>query len=190
MTWWIIIALLALLLITALWFTGFFSMPLRDELEKFVSKMHPAVRDKFRRFIREIESKGHRVDIASCWRGWPDSLRIWQTYPEVQGCCQPGRDYHYMGMACDLVIHTKDGKRLGNNSSRADWESSGIPQLAQSKYGLQWGGMQGFSYWDPVHFAWVKYPMNELVARVEETCGSLQGDCGNKISLLGLNPRV
>lgn len=190
MTWWIVAGLLAVLLLLAIFLYNPFSAPLREDLEKYVRNLHPSIQSKYRSFIRDIERRGYKAEIASCWRGWPDSLRIWQNDPKVQQCCQPGKDYHYMGMACDIVIYTPSGQRLGNASSRADWEATGIPQLAQEKYGLQWGGQPGFSYWDPVHFAWAKYPMTELVKRTEETCGSLAGDCGNKISLTGLTTRT
>lgn len=181
MTWWIIITLLVIILLVML---SASAPKLSATQEAFIEKLNPAVQNRFRKFIWAIERKGYKVEIASCHRGWAKSLYMWQTMPEVRACCTPGRDYHYMGLACDFVIYTPEGKRLGNASSREEWEATGIPEIA-ARYNLQWGGMQGFSYWDPVHFAYT-YDMGELVERVTAKCGGLEGDCGNKISLAGL----
>jgi hypothetical protein len=162
---------------------------LRPELEAQVSKMHPTVQNRFRKFIREIENKtAYRVEIASAWRGWPDSLRIWQTYPQVQACCQPGQDYHMYGLAADIVLHGPNGERLGNASGRAAWEQTGIRKIAR-KYGLQWG-IDFNGYYDPVHFAYPKWPMDAIVKRARERYGSLANTAGNRMSMKGLPTRT
>lgn len=159
--------------------------PLREDLEKHVRLMHPTVQKRFRSFIREVEQKtGYRVEIASAWRGWPDSLRIWQTYPQVQACCQPGQDYHMYGLAADIVLHGPNGERLGNSSSRAAWENTGIRAIAR-KYGLQWG-IDFVGYYDPVHFAYPKWPMNAIVQRAIQKYGSLANTPGNRMDMSGL----
>jgi hypothetical protein len=170
--------------------------PLREELEKEVRLMHPSVQKRFRDFIREVEKKtGYRVEIASAWRGWARSVRIWETVPEVRLCCPPGNDYHFFGLAADLVLHGPNGERLGLASSRADWENTGIVEIAR-KYKLQWGGTKGFGYWDPVHFAYplwyIKDPTGTketLVQRAIKNYGSLQNAEGNRIDTTGLPKR-
>jgi hypothetical protein len=188
MFWWIVISVVAVILIISILLLTNTASSLSAQQEQFIHGLHPSVRNRFRKFIADIEKQGWQVEIASCHRGWAKSLHLWNTLPEVKACCQPGRDYHYMGLACDLVLHGPNGQRLGLNSSRAAWEASPAPALAK-KHGLRWGGLPGFSYWDPVHFDYPAYTMDSLVQRVEQTCGSLQGDCGNSISHAGLVPR-
>ena len=68
-------------------FTKIQNPPLTEEQEKFIKDLHPTVQNKFRSFIREVEEKTkYKVKITSGHRGWADSLRIWQTYPDVQRC--------------------------------------------------------------------------------------------------------
>lgn len=185
----IIVAIAVLAAIVAMLIYAHRNRPLREDLEKKVSLMHPTVQKRFRRFIREVEKKtGYRVEIASAWRGWPDSLRIWQTNPQVQRCCQPGQDYHMYGLAADLVLHGPNGERLGNASSRAAWENTGIRAIAR-KYKLQWG-IDFSGYYDPVHFAYPKWPMNAIVQRAKERYGSLANTPGNRMNMSGLPTRT
>lgn len=151
--------------------------------------MHPSVRDRFKSFIREVEKKtGYKVEIVSAWRPWKDSLRIWQTYPQVQACCQPGQDYHMYGLAADIVLHGPNGQRLGNASSRAAWERTGIREIAR-KYKLQWG-IDFVGYYDPVHFAYPRWPMDAIVQRARKRYGSLANTPGNRMSMAGLPKRT
>ena len=158
---------------------------LRPELEKHIGLMHPEVQKRFRKFIREVEKKtAYRVEIVSAWRGWPDSLRIWQSNPLVQACCQPGQDYHMFGLAADIVLHGPNGIRLGNSSSRLTWENTGIREIAR-KYRLQWG-IDFAGYYDPVHFAYPKWPMTAIVQRAVQRYGSLSMTPGNRMNMSGL----
>lgn len=162
--------------------------PLRKELESKVKQMHPSVRNRFRQFIREVEQKtGWRVEVVSAWRGWADSVRIWNTYPQVQACCLPGQDYHFFAMAADIVLH-KNGQRLGNSSSRQAWENTGIRKIAR-KYGMQWG-IDFNGYFDPVHFAYPWKDMKSLVATAKKRYGSLEKTPGNRMNLLGVKNRT
>lgn len=162
---------------------------LRPELEAEVSKMHPTVQQRFRNFIREVEKKtGYRVEIASAWRGWPDSVRIWSGNPQVQACCPPGQDYHMYGLAADLVLYGPNGERLGNASSRSAWEQTGIRKIAR-KYSLQWG-IDFNGYYDPVHFAYPKWPMTAIVQKAIQQYGSLANTPGNRMSMQGLPTRT
>lgn len=159
--------------------------PLREDLEKFIRDLHPTVQKKFRDFIREVEEKTqHRVQIASAFRGWDYSVRIWQTYPEVQRCCKPGKDYHFFGLAVDLVLISPTGERLGLAAPAEKWQATGIGEIAK-KYNLRWG-IYFPGYYDPVHFDYGVYRMDDLVNRAEQLNGSLQKTEGNKMSFAGL----
>lgn len=161
---------------------------LRPELEKYIITMHPLVQNRFRNFINDVETQtGYRVEFASSHRGWADSVRIWQTYPQVQACCKPGQDYHFFGMAADLVLYG-NGKRLGNNSLKSDWENSGVRQVAR-KHKMQWG-IDFNGYFDPVHFALPLYNMTDLVNRAISVYGSLENAQGNRINTSGLKERT
>jgi hypothetical protein len=161
---------------------------LRQELELHIEKLHPIVQNKYRSFIFDIETNTpYKVQITSGYRGWADSVRIYNTYPQVQACCPPCHDYHCYGLALDMVL-VGNGKYLGNNSSRQDWESTGIRQIAR-KYGFQWG-IDFIGYFDPVHFALPMFPINELVARAIQQYGSLQNAQGNRLNVVGLNKRT
>lgn len=160
---------------------------LRPELEKYIEIMHPLVQNRFRNFINDIENQTrYKVKITSSHRGWADSLRIWQTYPQVQACCRVGQDYHFFGMAADLVLYDSN-IILGNNSSRNDWENSGVRQVAR-KHKMQWG-IDFNGYFDPVHFALPLFNMNDLVNRAISIYGSLQNAQGNRLNVIGLKYR-
>lgn len=161
--------------------------PLRNDLESLVTIMHPTVQDTFRAFFKEVEEKtGYKITYVSSHRGWADSLRIWNTNPDVKKCCNPGQDYHFFGLAADITL-VKDSKVLGLNTPKADWEATGIREIAR-KYKMQWGidflnyGTVG----DPVHFALPLHPMNSLVSRAKEKYGSLEKAEGNKMDFTGL----
>lgn len=158
--------------------------PLRNDLESFIAIMHPSVQNTFRAFFQEAEEKtGYKVVFASSFRGWSDSLRIWRTNPKVQQCCQPGKDYHFFGLAADITL-VKGSKTLNLNASKQDWESSGIREIAR-KYKMQWG-IDFVGYFDPVHFALPLHPMKDLVSRAIEKYGSLDKTQGNKMDFTGL----
>lgn len=179
----------ALVVIVTLIVLGIRNRPLKGyDNEEKLKLMHPTVQNRFRQFIREVEKKtGYKVEIVSAWRGWPDSLRIWQTNPQVQACCPPGQDYHMYGLAADIVLHG-NGQRLGNASSRQAWESTGIRTIAR-KYDLQWG-IDFNGYYDPVHFAYPKWPMDAIVNRAISEYGSLAKTPGNRMSMAGLPTRT
>lgn len=177
--------IIALIIIASFWI--WWHRPLRKELEDKVKEMHPSVRNRFRRFLREVEQKtGWRVEIASTHRGWADSVRIWNSNPQVQACCLPGQDYHFFGMAADIVLH-KGSQRLGNASSRSAWENTGIRQIAR-KYRLQWG-IDFSGYYDPVHFAYPWKEMQSLVTTAKARYGSLAQTPGNRMNLFAVKNR-
>jgi len=149
--------------------------PLRQQLENYVKLMHVTVQNRFRSFLRDFEKErpGWKVTPTSSLRGWESSLRIWNTYPEVQRCCKPGRDHHMFGFAFDLVLTSPKGQ-VANLSpgTKPIWKESGIKEIA-ARYGLQWGiGFNG--YFDPVHFAYPIYNIDQLVGAAIAQYGSLE----------------
>lgn len=162
--------------------------PLRPELEKFILKMHPEAQDRFREFVRDVEKDtGWIVEIASGHRGFLQAERIFNTIPAVRACCPLGTDWHFYGLALDIVLH-KDNQRLGLAASRAAWEATGIRKIAK-KHCLRWG-IDFNGYYDPVHFDFPAYNLNNaggLVADLRAKYGSqfpsIIGDNGNKINL-------
>lgn len=167
-------------------FTKIQNPPLTEEQEKFIKDLHPTVQNKFRSFIREVEEKTkYKVKITSGHRGWADSLRIWQTYPDVQKCCQPGKDFHFFGLALDLgLIHPTTGEMLTMSSPAEKWQSTGVGEIAK-KYNLRWG-IYFPGYYDPIHFDYGVYKMADLVSRAEQLNGSLQNTQGNRMNLTGI----
>ena len=180
---------IALVILVVLIVFAIRNRPLKGDNEKEIKLMHPTVQKRFRAFIREVEKKtGYKVEIVSAWRGWDRSYQIWQTNPQVQACCPPGQDYHMYGLAADIVLHGPNGQRLGNASTRQSWENTGIREIAR-KYDLQWG-IDFNGYFDPVHFAYPKWPMTSIVQRALSQYGSLSNTPGNRMSMAGLPTRT
>lgn len=150
------------------------------EHEKFIEKMHPQAQARFRCFLSDVYKLGYEVRVWSAWRGWPDSLRIWQTNAAVQRCCRPGHDYHFFGLAIDITLKDpKTGKQIRMASPRAEWEATGIGAVAK-KHGLRWG-IDFRNYYDPVHFDWPVFPVSKLVELHKEQFGELEKNKGNVI---------
>jgi hypothetical protein len=129
---------------------------LTAEQELYISQLNPLVRDKFRRFIRDAEKMGYEVDPTSGYRSWAkqNQLKAAGKTP-VAG----GDSLHNYGMALDVNL-IKGDKRWKMATPHAEWEATGIPEMA-AKHGLTWGG--DFSgYYDPVHFADKRYPVDYL----------------------------
>ena len=179
------ILVVSILVILTAW--AVLNRPLRPELEEEIKKLHPSVQNRFRRFIREVERKTDwRVIIYSGYRGYAWSYQIWSTNPQVQACCPPCQDYHCFGLALDIGL-VKGSQQLGNSSSRQSWENTGIRKIAR-KYKLQWG-IDFNGYYDPVHFAWPRWPIDSLVAQAIKQYGSLQMAEGNRVKTIGLPKR-
>jgi hypothetical protein len=160
--------------------------PLRNDLESTVALMHPSVQSTFRAFFQDVETiLGYKIVYVSSYRGWADSYKVWSTNSEVQKCCQPGQDYHFFGLSADITI-SKDNKVLGLNTPKADWEATGIREIAR-KYKMRWGIDFAFgTVGDPIHFDLPLHPMADLVKRAKEKYGSLEKAEGNKMDFTGL----
>lgn len=159
---------------------------LREELEEKIRLLHPAVRDKFRDFVAEVEQTGHKVVITSTHRGYQKSLDIWNTNPQVRACCAVGKDYHFYGLAMDLGLLTPNGVFLNMASPKASWEATGIRQIAR-KYKMRWG-IDFYGYYDPIHFDIPLHDVNDMYNKAIAKYGSLPaiGDNANTLDFSGL----
>jgi len=163
---------------------------LREELEKHISLLHPSVQNKFRDFVNEVENKtGHKVVTTSSHRGYDKSLYIWNTNSQVRLCCRVGYDYHFYGLALDLVLVSPSGVYLGMTTPKQTWENTGIREIAR-KYDMRWG-IDFNGYYDPVHFDIPLYDVNDMANRAISKYGSIQAtaDNGNKLDFSGLSKR-
>jgi hypothetical protein len=164
---------------------------LSPDNESFISKLHPLVRNKFRNFVSEVEAKtGHKVVATSSHRGYDKSIYIWNTNPQVQACCRVGYDYHFYGLALDMVLVSPTGQYLGLGTPKQTWENTGIRAIAR-KYGMRWG-IDFYGYYDPVHFDIPLYSVNDMANRAIQKYGSIQAtaDNGNKLNFSGLTKRT
>lgn len=159
----------------------------RDELEDYIKLLHPEVQDKFRNFVAEVEEKtGYKVVITSTHRGYIKSLYVWNTNPQVQACCPIGKDYHFYGLAMDLGLMSPNGVFLNMYSPKADWEKTGIREIAR-KYKMRWG-IDFYGYYDPIHFDIPLHDVNDMYNRAIAKYGSVAaiGDNGNRLDFSGL----
>lgn len=163
---------------------------LREELEVKIRLLHPAVQDKFRDFVAEVEQTGHKVVITSTHRGYDKSLYIWNTNPQVRACCAVGKDYHFYGLAMDLGILTPNNVFLNMASPKASWEATGIRQIAR-KYKMRWG-IDFYGYYDPIHFDIPLHDVNDMYNRAISKYGSLPAiaDNANTLDFSGLTKKI
>ncbi|NDC96039.1 M15 family peptidase [bacterium] len=163
---------------------------LRDELENYIKLLHPAVQNKFRDFVDEVEKKtGYKVVITSSHRGYDKSVYIWNTNSQVRACCRVGYDYHFYGLALDMVLVSPSGTYLNMVTPKQTWESTGIREIAR-KYDMRWG-IDFYGYYDPVHFDIPLYDVNDMANKAISKYGSIQatGDNGNRLDFSGLSKR-
>jgi hypothetical protein len=120
-------------------------------------------------------------------RGWDDSVRIWNKYPEVQACCKPGKDFHFFGMAMDISM-VKGNKYFNNNlNTKENWLKSEIPKIAEY-HNMQWG-IAFNGYYDPVHFAQPIFSIDSMVTltkkltNIKDDNKALQKQPGNRLPL-------
>lgn len=113
-----------------------------------VRQLHASVREKFARFITEVEKLGYKVIITSSYRSFAEQDKL---HRENSQNAKPGYSEHNYGFAIDINAQ-KGFTILHKSSPKAEWEASGIPKLAES-LGLNWGGSSYRTYYDPVHFA-------------------------------------
>lgn len=149
-----------------------------EKNEAYIKDLNPAVRDKFREFINDIEAMGFTVMGTSGYRSFQKQAVLKK---EDSRNASPGYSPHNYGIALDFVLY-KNGKMIG----KADidgWKKSGVVELAKNKYGMRWGG-EFPGYPDGVHFDYANlYPTNKLYAMAVKQFGSVENAKGNEIKL-------
>ncbi|MCH2044822.1 MAG: M15 family metallopeptidase [Saprospiraceae bacterium] len=170
---WIAISLLGLiiiglivLIIRALRGSKKVTYTFSEDLEKFLSIMHPSVEDRFRELVYKMEQKGYTVIPTSSYRTFAHQARL---YAENNKNARPGRSRHNYGFALDINLR-KNGVQIRKASPIAEWEATGIPQIAR-QLGFTWGG-DFASYHDPVHFAINEPSTDELYQKAVAQFGS------------------
>lgn len=144
-----------------------------------LASLNPDVRDKFVRFVNDIQKMGYAVVITSSYRSTADQVRQKKANSKA---ATPGFSAHEYGQAIDLNL-VKDGKWINQNSSLSDWKKTGVIDLARNKYGFRWCG-ESCGYHDPVHFDdTLRYPTKKLYAVAIKKYGSPEKIQGNKIKL-------
>jgi len=125
----------------------------RDNKTKdIVDDLHPKFRNTIREFFSRVEKQlGLQMFATSGYRTFEKQAQLHAENPQN---AKAGYSSHNYGFAIDVnVIDPKTNKIiLRKASSSADWEKSGIVNVAR-EMGLKWGGGGAFgSYHDPVHF--------------------------------------
>lgn len=96
---------------------------------RYIADLHPVARETFRAFVSRVERElGWQVRIISGFRTGDDQ-RIVRARGETATTTM--RSAHNYGLAIDINC-SRAGRVLRKGSSRAEWEASGIPQLARS----------------------------------------------------------
>lgn len=140
--------------------------------ERQIKTLNPAVQNRFRELIKAIEAKGYNVIITSPYRSINKQQRLFE---ERKTTVPGGHSTHNYGIAIDINAQ-KNTKWYGLNTSKGEWEKTGIPALIRS-YGFRWGG--DFSAYDPVHIDLAnKYNVNKLYGEAQRT-----GIPGNRLKL-------
>lgn len=150
----------------------------QDTADK-IKLLHPAVRQRFYNFVREIQERlGYNVKITSSYRTFADQIRL---HNENASNAKPGYSFHNFGMAIDINLQ-KGNTVIKKASSKSDWQKSGVLEVAE-KNGLSWGG-EFSNYYDPVHFDARKlFSMDELRRKALVQFGSIEAAKGNEVNI-------
>jgi len=151
------------------------------EQEFFLTDLHSEYKKVFRSFISDVDTKlGYKTLITSGYRSFKKQSEL---KAENSSNASPGKSMHNYGLAIDInLISKRDGHQLRKSSSSADWEKTGIVELAKS-YGLKWGGAGAFgSYHDPVHFE-IPLGGDKLYGQAIKQFGSESKVVGNELKL-------
>jgi peptidoglycan LD-endopeptidase CwlK len=120
--------------------------------EKRIEELHPAIRDKVRQFIMNMQSQGInlRIPPTGTIRSFEEQAQLYaqgRTMPgNIVTNADAGQSYHNYGLAFDVVEIDNLGQALYENDN---WPL--IREVGQM-YGFDVIGM-----WDPGHFEYRKY---------------------------------
>jgi hypothetical protein len=114
--------------------------------------LSPEHRRHFINFLNDIRGLGYEPRITSGVRTFE---RQQQLHRQDKRNPPGGHTSHETGIAIDMVLFTNTGKRIDKNTTKRVWETTGVPELAISKYKMRWGG-NFKNYYDPIHFDYLK----------------------------------
>ena len=149
------------------------------DVEEGMKELHPKAQPIFRAFLRDVEKMGYKVKLTSGYRTFQEQIGLKK---QNSSNATAGFSHHNYGTSLDINV-LKGNNWLRKSSSKSDWEKSGIPQMAKSKYNLRWGAdFKG--YHDPIHFDLENiYPVNKLYAQAIKQFGSAEKAQGNKVNI-------
>lgn len=154
-----------------------------EQAEK-LETLHDEVKERFYQFVEAINKKGYKAEITSSYRSFQKQQEIKNKYGSI--AATPGKSPHNYGLALDIVLYDKNGKKYGNkNIKKSEWESTGVPAMAR-KMGFRWGGDFKNHPFDPVHFDLVDFlgvTTADLFKKAKEIYGSPEKIIGNEIPL-------
>lgn len=183
---WILIAVAVVILLVVIFYEKIYAYMkivfLNSQQKEFVKSLNPQAQLLFTNFIKDVEKEtGYTVYITSAYRSFGEQADLKAQNPNNASA---GNSFHNYGLAID-INGVKDGVfELRKSTSKEEWESSGIPAIAQ-RYNLRWGGNFS-SYHDPIHFDLGNYyNIAYLKQLAEQTYGSDPYKVeGNKLNLL------
>jgi len=136
-------------------------------IDQFLSRLNndSKIQNAFRGFFESLysEYKEYTVTINATFRSLQRSyqLKYDKTDPSYNSSnAEPGNSNHNYGMSVDMNVTLPSGTVLRKKGDKANWEQSGIPQLA-AQYNIGWGGNFS-SYEDNIHFFYNGYNTKKL----------------------------
>lgn len=145
-----------------------------------LNKLNPAAKPVFEKFIQGVIALGYTPQINSSYRSFAEQQIQYNANPSN---ARAGYSYHNYGLAIDMQV-SKNGKVWGKATSDADWNNTGIPQLAK-QLGLTWGGDNAVfgNYQDAVHFDYRIKKTPQLLAMAQNQFGSNE-IIGNELKIV------
>jgi len=152
------------------------SVELTEDQEYFLSILHPKAKDKFRQFVIRSKRMGWDVIFTSTYRTFAKQA---QLKAQNSQNASPGYSYHNYGLAIDFNLRNEQGVQMKKATSKSEWLSTGVPQMAKS-LGFVWGG-DFATYHDPVHLdmrEWydINTLYNKAIAQFGSDWSNIQGN--------------
>ena len=129
-------------------------------LDNLLKELNPKSQPVFRQFFDTLKSKysGYKFIITSVGRSWEKSWNFKYDKSNSNynpGNASPGTSPHNYSLALDMVVETPQSttKRTLGIKQGDLWKQEGIPQIAATIFGLEWGGNYK-DYDDSVHFGY------------------------------------